>query len=86
VEKQVKRQINHYRSYNTGAKTKVIRTTSNLGGQYDTTQKDLFAGKNITTTEQFLAQPSSTGECLKRPVVPQYYEVQDSVLGSFLAV
>ena len=59
---------------------------NNLGGLYDTTQKDLFAGKNLRDSEDFLYDPLVMDVTPTRTDAPKYYELVDSVLGTFSKV
>ena len=67
----------------TGGKTKILKTENNVGGLYDTSQKDLFAGLNLTTSEDFLFDPKMMNLTPKRNDAPKYYELIDSVLSTF---
>ena len=73
-------------SYCAGQKTKVVRAEGRVGRMYDTSQKDPFAGKNITTINEFLSISVNSSECPQPVVAPKYYEVVDSVLSSFSEV
>ena len=63
-----------------------MKEEGRVGCLYDTSQKDLFAGKNITTINDFLSVSVNSSESVQTVVAPKYYEVVDSVLNSFSEV
>ena len=70
----------------TGEKTKVIKNDQPTNGyqmMYDCEQKDLFKGKDLTTAENFLADPTVMAIVPPRSDELKFYEVQAAVLSTF---
>ena len=72
----------------TGEKTKVVKNDQLTNGYqtvYNCQQKDLFQGKDLTTTDNFLADPTVMSIVPPRSDEQKFYEVQDNVLAIFAA-
>ena len=72
----------------TGEKTKVVKNDQLTNGYqtvYNCQQKDLFQGKDLTTNDNFLADPTVMTVVPSRSDEQKFYEVQDNVLAIFAA-